>query len=171
MLEVYPLGRVQFPAAFDSGRVAEAIAELERLPGELAESVAGCADLDHVIRQDAWSIHALVHHVADSHMNAYIRTKLALTEDDPVVKAYDEVAWSRLADSRMPVEVSLELTALLHRRWTELLRHTTPQEMERGWVAPMAAEPRPLWRLPLTYAWHGAHHVAQILQARRHFGI
>jgi hypothetical protein len=171
MLQVYPIGRVSFPEAIDPATLEAAIARIEALPAALRAVVADCRDLDHPIRDGAWSIRALVHHVADSHMNAYVRTKLAATEDAPVVKPYDEVAWSKLGDAPLPVAPSLDLVDALHARWSAVLRALGPAELARPWRVPTAAEPRPLWRLPLTYAWHGDHHVAQIRQARAHFGL
>lgn len=171
MLEVYPIGRVAFPETIHADALEAALARIEALPEALSEAVADCRDPDHPIRDGAWSIRALVHHVADSHMNAYVRTKLALTEDAPIVKPYDEVAWTRLGDAALPLEPSLVLVDALHARWSAVLRELGPAELARPWRVPTAAEPRPLWRLPLTYAWHGDHHVAQIRQARDHFGI
>lgn len=170
MLDVYPVGRAEFPPGLDLGRVMVAIDRIEALPAELRAVVDGCGDLDHPIREGAWSIRQLVHHLADSHLNAYVRTKLLLTEEGPTVRPYDEVAWSRLADSRLPPEPSLALLEALHVRWVETLRGMTPDDLERPWRVP-EGEPRPAWRIPLTYAWHGAHHVAQIRQAREHFGL
>lgn len=171
MLEVYPIGRVSFPETVDPDALDAAIARIEALPEALRAVVADCRDVDHPIRDGAWSIRALVHHVADSHMNAYVRTKLAATEHEPVVRAYDEVAWSRLGDAALPLDPSLALVAALHAHWSAVLRALGPAELARPWRVPTAAEPRPLWRLPLTYAWHGDHHVAQIRQARDRFGI
>lgn len=169
MLEVYPAGRVQFPEQLDLGAVMVAIDRIEALPAELRAVVDGCGDLDHPIREGAWSIRQLVHHVADSHMNAFMRTKLVLTEDRPTVRPYDEVAWSTLADSAMPIEPSLDMVTALHVRWVEVLRSMSPADLERPYFVPDAPEPRPAWRIPLTYSWHGSHHVAQIRQAREHY--
>ena len=171
MLEVYPIGRVSFPPAIDPDAIEAAIARIEALPDALRAAVADCRELDHPIRDGAWSIRTLVHHVADSHMNAYVRTKLAATESEPLVKASDEVGWSRLGDATLPLEPSLLLVDALHERWSAVLRALGPTELARPWRVSTAPEPRPLWRLPLTYAWHGDHHVAQIRQARTHFGI
>ncbi len=170
VLEVYPIGKAQVPASLDEAVIRVATTTIAQLPDELRRSVDGCRDLDHPIREGAWSIRALVHHVADSHMNAYVRTKLALTEDSPTVKPYDEAAWARLADSSMDVEPSLDLVAALHSRWASLLESLGPAELERPWQMP-GGEPRPLWRLPVVYAWHGRHHVAQIERARETFGL
>ena len=171
MPQVYPIGRVSLPETIDPDALELAIGRIEALPDALRAVVADCRDLDHPIRDGAWSIRALVHHVADSHMNAYVRTKLALTEDAPLVKPYDEVAWTRLGDAALPVEPSLVLVDALHARWSAVLRALGPAELARPWRVATAPEPRPVWRLPLTYAWHGDHHVAQIRQARDHFGV
>ena len=171
MLEIYPIGKAQYPDELDLGRIMTAIDAVEKLPELLADAVDGCGDLDHPIREGVWSRRALAHHLADSHMNAYLRTKLALTEDSPRVKGYDEVAWSSLADYRLPVEAALDLLRPLHARWVEVLRSMGPTELDRTWVAPGASEPRPAWRIVLTYAWHGEHHVAQIRQARTHYHL
>jgi len=170
VLEVYPIGKAPLPAPLDEEVVRRSIEAIALLPGELRQAVDGCSDPDHHIREGAWSIRALVHHIADSHMNAYMRTKLALTEDAPTVKPYDQVAWSQLADNRLEVGVSLDLVTALHLRWVELLASLGPAELERPWQMP-GGEPRPLWRLPIIYAWHGRHHVAQILQARERFRL
>ena len=171
MLEVYPIGRAQVPQELDLARVLTAIDAIEALPDSLAAALDGCGDLEHPIREGVWSIKALAHHIADSHMNAYMRSKLALTEDAPRVKAYDEVAWAATADSRLPVSEALAIIRPLHRRWVELLRSMGPDELQRTWVAPGTTELRPAWRIPITYAWHGDHHVAQILQARAHYHL
>ncbi len=170
MLEVYPIGKAQVPEAFDVGVIRDSLGAMAALPAELRRAVDGCRDLDHHIREGAWSIRALVHHVADSHMNAYVRTKLALTEDEPTVKEYDEVAWSRLVDSRMDVAPSLDLVEALHERWVGLLRALDTAALERPYRMP-DGDPRPMWRLPVIYAWHGKHHVAQIVQAREAFSV
>ena len=136
MLEVYPIGKAQVPEAFDVGVIRDSLGAMAALPAELRRAVDGCRDLDHHIREGAWSIRALVHHVADSHMNAYVRTKLALTEQSPTVKPYDEVAWSRLADSRLDPGPSLDLVEALHARWVTLLESLGPDELERPWQMP-----------------------------------
>lgn len=170
MLEVYPIGKARVPEALDDAEVTASIEAIAALPSEVRRAVDGCRDLDHPIREGAWSIRALVHHLADSHMNAYVRTKLALTEDTPTVKPYDEVAWSQLADSRMDVAAAVDLLTALHARWVALLMSLGASELNRPYQTP-GGEPRPMWRLPVIYAWHGRHHVAQIVQAREAFDI
>lgn len=171
MLDVYPIGRVTFPPDLDEEAVRTAIARLEALPGALHDVLAGCRDLDHPVREGIWSVRALAHHLADSHLMAYARTRRALTEDAPVVEPYAVEAWGRLGDAALPPEASLEVLTGLHARWVAVLRALGPTELRRPWRVVGADEPRPLWRLPLTYAWHGDHHVAQIRQAREHDGF
>ncbi len=171
MPETYPIGRLTLPSSLDLGAVLVAIDRIEALPAAARSAIDGCADVDHPIRAGAWSIRQLTHHLADSHMHAFIRTKLALTEDGPTVSPYDEVAWARCADAALPVEPSLQLLEGLHRRWVELLRSLGPAELERPWHVLERPSTYPLWRLPLTYAWHGDHHVAQVVRAREHFGV
>src|ERR1700676_1379296 len=115
----YPVGRFQAPAGNGVAERATYIETLRRLPERLKAAVAGLdnAQLDTPYRDGGWTVRQLVHHVADSHANAYVRIKLALTEDWPPIKPYDEAAWAELADSRLPVDVSLEMLTALHARW------------------------------------------------------
>lgn len=171
MPETYPLGRLELPPTLDLGAVMHAIDRIEALPEALRGALDGCADLDHPIREGAWSIRQLSHHLADAHLVAYVRTKRALCEDGPTVRSYDPEAWARTPDARLPVEASLALLTGLHRRWVELLRGLGPAELERPWHVAGRTSTHALWRLPLTYAWHGDHHVAQVLRARAYYGV
>jgi hypothetical protein len=130
--------------------------------------VAGLSpeQLDTPYRDGGWTVRQVVHHVPDSHMNAFIRTKLALTEVDPTIKPYDEKAWSVLADVRnTPIETSLVLLETLHERWNHLLRALSEADFSRTLVHPEHG-PRTLDWLVALYAWHGAHHVAHITSLR-----
>ncbi len=171
MLEVYPIGRPDLPPALDLGAVMVAIDRLEALPGMLRTALDGCGDLEHPIREGAWSIRTVVHHLADTHMNAFLRSKRALTEDAPTVESVDIDAWAATADARLSVEPSLDLLAALHLRWVALLRAASPADLERTWHVHADPAPRTAWRLALLYAWHGDHHVAQIRQAREHYRL
>jgi hypothetical protein len=171
MLEVYPIGRPTFPPALDLGAVMVGIDRIEALPGVLRAAVDGCGDLDHPIRPGAWSIRVVVHHLADTHMNAFLRTKRVLTEASPRVEGVDLDAWARTADSAVGLDPSLDLIAALHPRWVELLRSASPADLERPWHVATDPAPRAAWRLPVTYGWHGDHHVAQIRQAREHYAL
>lgn len=171
MLEVYPIGRPDLSPALDLGAVMVAIDRIEALPTVLRSTLDGCGDLDHPIRDGAWPIRAVVHHVADTHMNAFLRTKRVLTEDAPTIESVDIDAWATTADTRAPVEASLDLIAALHLRWVELLRSASPADLERTWHVSADPAPRTAWRLALIYGWHGDHHAAQIRQAREHYGL
>ncbi|GMU66433.1 MAG: hypothetical protein AMXMBFR36_27070 [Acidobacteriota bacterium] len=164
----YPLGPWVRPETIATDDLRAAIAAITALPGDLAELVAGRAadELDRTIRPGAWTVRQLVHHLADSHVNAYCRHRLALTEDDPAIRPYDEVAWSNLADATgAPVATSLTLLAALHTRWALLLESLDPALFGRTFRHPQRAEPWTLAESVLHYAWHGRHHAAQIAAA------
>ena len=117
--------------------------------------------LDTPYRLDGWTIRQVIHHLADSHMNAYIRLKLALTEESPVVKTYDETKWAELADYQFPVKGSLLLLEGLHKRWAELLRTLSQSEMEKTFTHPELGVVL-IYKNIGMYAWHGKHHLAHI---------
>lgn len=167
----YPIGPFDPAARVDPSEYGALIDEIERAPAELRAAVSGLTDaqLDTPYRDGGWTVRQVVHHVPDSHMNAYIRMRLALTEERPVIRLYDEKRWAELPDSRLPVEVSLVLLETLHRRWVALLRSLTPQDYERRFVHPELGELDFAWLLRY-YAWHGRHHVAHITTLRRLMG-
>lgn len=171
MLETYPIGRVTLPQALDLGAVMQAIDDLERHPRLLRAAVDGCADVDHPIREGAWTIRQVVHHLADAHMHAFTRAKLACTEDNPTVPRYDVGRWALTEDTHAPIDASLLLIEGLHARWVALWRSLDPADLERPWQLTQPPVTYPLWRLAVLYAWHGAHHTAQIERAREHYRI
>ena len=134
----YPIGRFTPPAASDSAQRSAHIETLRTLPERLRAAVHGLseAQIDTPYREGGWTVRQLVHHVFDSHANSYVRFKLALTEDWPTIKPYDEAAWAELADSRMPVEVSLSLLDGLHERWVMLLESMSEADFAEGHVHP-----------------------------------
>lgn len=137
-------------------------------PLRMREAVSGLstAQLDTPYRDGGWSVRQVVHHVPDSHMNAYVRLKLALTEDAPTIKPYDEGAWARLPDSRVtPLEVSLALLDSLHARWSDLLRAMSDSDFQRQLLHPDHGL-MTLDRLVAMYAWHSRHHVAHVTSLR-----
>ena len=167
----YPIGKFERSkaahSAEDRKRLIDSIADL---PERLRSAVAGLngKQLDTPYREGGWMVRQVVHHLADAHMNAYARFKLALTEETPAITPFDEAAWAELADSRVtPIDVSLALVENLHARWVVLLRSLTPDDWERKVKHPDAG-PMALNLMLSLYAWHGAHHVAQInaLRAR-----
>ena len=119
-------------------------------------------------RPDGWTVKQLVHHVADSHMNAYIRFKLGLTENNPTIKPYDEAAWAELSDTKnIPINISLTLLHALHIRWTEVLKNIKREEWDRTLFHPEHQKTMTLWFVLGMYAWHGKHHVAHVTQLRK----
>ncbi len=167
----YPAGRFQAPAAITADDHERYIAEIEDLVEGLRSAIAGFDDsqLDTPYRDGGWTVRQVIHHLADSHMNSFVRFKLALTEDSPVIKPYDEAAWAELADSKQPVELSLLLLDGLHRRWVALLRSMSASDYERAFAHPE----RGLMRLDVNlalYAWHCRHHTAHITSLRSRMG-
>lgn len=169
----YPIGRFTpvTPAA-DAVR-REALGHLETLPARMREAVAGLSDArtDTPYRPGGWSVRQVVHHVADSHMNALIRLKLALTENVPTVKPYDENAWGVLADARLPIDVSLRMLDGIHARWVALYRAMNSGDFARTFRHPEYPDsPLTLDWLLQQYAWHSRHHVAHITSLRQREG-
>jgi uncharacterized damage-inducible protein DinB len=163
----YPVGRFTAPSTITPDDRTEAIATLAELPEKLRNAVDGLsfAQLSTPYREGGWTLRQLVHHVADSHMNAYIRVKLALTEDWPTIKPYDEAAWAKLHDVAAPIEWSLELIESLHARWVMLLQSLNEEQWKRGCHHPENG-PMTVELLTLLYAWHSRHHVAHITHLR-----
>ena len=164
----FPIGRYRPPHEITGAVREEWIGELESLPHKLRNAVAGLSDsqLDTRYRTGGWSVRQVVHHLPDSHMNSYVRFRLALTEDNPAIKAYEEDRWAELPDAReSPLEASLLLLDGLHRRFTALLRSLTANDFARTFRHSDLGEVRLDWTLGL-YAWHSRHHVAHITNLR-----
>ena len=168
----YPIGPFQFVEPFGPDARAAAIGVIAATPVRLRAAVAGLDDgrLDTRYRPDGWTVRQVVHHVFDSHANAYIRSKLAVTEDHPTIKPYDEAAWALLPDSARPIAGSLALLDHLHERWTALLRGLPEAAFSRTWFHPESNQVLTVDRLVATYAWHGAHHTAHVTELRRRNG-
>ncbi len=168
----YPVGRFTTPDVVTAEMCGSAIRELVALPTAMRRAVDGLSEsqLDTPYRDDGWTVRQVVHHVADSHMHAYIRVKFALTEESPTIRPYDEGAWATLPDvAIVPVSVSLSLIDGIHARWTTCLSGTTAEQMTRPFVHPeLGAQPIDLSLL--RYAWHGRHHVAHITSLRTRMG-
>ena len=163
----YPIGRFTPPASSSAAARAEHITALRYLPGNLQAAVSGLTNpqLNTPYRDGGWTVRQLVHHIADSHANAYVRSKLALTEDWPTIKPYDEAAWARLTDSRLPTDCSLAMIAALHERWVALLESLSDSDFERGYVHPENGR-QTLATVLALYAWHSRHHTAHIISLR-----
>lgn len=167
----YPIGTFRHAAA-DIADHAAAIATIAALPENLRSAVDGLtnAQLDTPYREGGWTVRQLVHHIADSHMNAYLRIHLALTEDWPAIQAYDEKLWAELPDARTgSIDVSIDLLAALHRRWARLLRLLTEQQWQRGYIHPVNGR-QTIAEAIARYDWHCRHHVAHIVELRKRRG-
>lgn len=165
----FPVGPFVADEADDDRRRRAHITEIERAPTRMRETVSGLSDEQFDTKYRNWTIRQIVHHLADSHLNSYVRFKLALTEERPTIKPYDESRWSLLADAqRADVEPSLQLLQSLHVRWAYLLRSLTPDAYQRSFYHPENKEVVPLWRALAYYVWHARHHTAQIDWVKKH---
>lgn len=165
----YPVGKFQKPDAYTPASRAAAIDEIATLPKNARAAVAGLSDaqLDTPYREGGWTIRQVIHHLADSHMNAYIRHRFTVTEDKPTVKPYDENVWASLPDAKSgPVDWSLSILEGVHARWATLLRSLRSEDFSRAFVHPEHGERILDWNVAM-YAWHSRHHVAHILQRRK----
>jgi hypothetical protein len=167
----YPVGPFT-PEESTADILAGATTEIERLPANLRAAAQGLTErqLDTPYRPGGWTVRQVVHHVADSHMNGLIRVKLALTEDHPTIKPYDETAWAHLADMTLPVDVSLILIEQVHTRWVAVLRSLTPAQQQRTFVHPEHGTVMTVGYHTQNYGWHGRHHVAHITALRQREG-
>jgi uncharacterized damage-inducible protein DinB len=165
----YPIGKLEIPKEINAARREQAISSIAQAPKKLREAVKGLseAQLDTPYREGGWTVRQLVHHVPDSHMNAYVRLRLALTEDSPTIKPYDEAKWAELTDAKTgPIAVSQNLLDSLHERWDRLWRSMTQEQFSRPMVHPEHGERNIDWLLFL-YEWHGRHHAAHITELRK----
>jgi hypothetical protein len=168
----YPIGNFAGPVEQTPEQRRASIAVLAALPENLRSAVSGLseAQLDTPYREGGWTVRQLVHHVADSHINAYVRTRKALTEDWPAVAAYDEKVWAGLPDAKtLPVEVSLKLLDALHIRWAALLESLSDADWQRGYVHSENGRQK-LAEVIQLYDWHCRHHVAHITELRKRNG-
>jgi uncharacterized damage-inducible protein DinB len=168
----YPVGRYTPPAQIDAAQRAEWIGQIETMPAKLRAAVEGLSDaqLDTPYRPGGWTVRQVIHHVPDSHMNAFVRMKLTLTEDVPQIKTYEEAEWAKLPDATLtPTETSLTLLTALHERWVLLLRALGDEQWSRAFRHPEWGETRLDKTLGL-YAWHSLHHVAHITALREREG-
>ena len=159
----YPIGKFQRPEPTMIEERLSAVATLAELPTLLRNAVDPIegSRLDTPYRDGGWTVRQLVHHIADSHMNAYVRVRLALTADSPTIVPYDEAAWAELEDSKAPIEWSLSLIESLHARWVMMLQPLTAAQWQRAFLHPENG-PVTVELATLTYAWHSRHHVAHI---------
>jgi len=165
----FPVGKFSYIGPLSEEQRKNLLNDIAQTPVNLRSAVKGLSDsqLDTPYRHGGWTVRQVVHHVPDSHMNAYIRFKMALTEDSPTIKTYEEARWAELPDTKAtPLEVSLVLLDTLHDRWVRLLRSLTPEQWNRTYRHPELG-PMTLEKVLALYAWHGPHHVAHITELRK----
>ena len=168
----FPVGEFRFPESVSAADLDTFIHQIAETPAQMRAAVAGLSEqqLDTPYRPGGWTVRQLVHHVPDSHINSYVRYRLALTEDEPVIKPYDEKLWAELADARsMPVQPSLVLLESLHARWVPLLRSLSAADWKRTFRHPELGVVS-LENNAALYAWHGRHHVAHMTALRERNG-
>ena len=165
----FPIGKFRFDGPLTKDQSQKALDDIANTPANLRAAVKGLTDaqLDTPYRPGGWTVRQAVHHVPDSHLNSYVRFKLALTEDEPTIKPYAEDRWAELADTKAtPIEVSLTMLDSLHDRWVRLLRSLTPGDWKRTFRHPELG-PMTLEKTLALYAWHGRHHVSHVTELRK----
>ena len=168
----YPIGPCSYPATATAEERRIWIVDIAETPAKLRAAVTGlsAAQLDTPYRPGGWTVRQVVHHLPDSHVNAYVRFKLALTEDEPTIKPYDEKQWAGMPDSLTgPIEMSLDLAESLHRRWSLVLNNMTGADFEKSIRHPEIGVLK-LKSVLAGYGWHSRHHVAQIVATRQRMG-
>ena len=168
----FPIGPFKFEGEPSQQQLQQFISDIEQTPARLRAAIEGLSEqqLDTPYRPGGWTVRQVAHHVPESHVNAYVRMKLALTEDNPTIKPYDEARWAETPDVRAtPVAVSLVLLESLHQRWVVLLKALGPADLARTFVHPESG-PWTLRKYVALYSWHGKHHVAHITSLRERMG-
>jgi predicted tellurium resistance membrane protein TerC len=165
----YPIGKFQAKETYTSEELQKLIAKIEHLPVKLEAAVESLSNeqQDTPYRDGGWTVRQVVHHLSDSHMNAYIRTKWALTENSPLIKAYDQKSWAETPDAKMPIEGSLDVLKSLHKKWGGMLKQLKADDLTKEFIHPETNKHIRLSQLIATYAWHGDHHLAHINSLKR----
>ncbi|MFD2147722.1 YfiT family bacillithiol transferase [Mucilaginibacter antarcticus] len=160
----YPIGKFAIPDVYTPEAIQEWIQDIKALPAQIHEATNGLTDeqLDTPYRPEGWTLRQVVHHLADSHMNALIRFKWTLTEDAPTIKAYDEKGWALQADYKLPIAPSLPMLEGIHLHMVALFESFTNEQWDLYFIHPQTGKDMTLKRTLATYAWHGKHHLAHI---------
>jgi hypothetical protein len=168
----YPIGRFNFDGQPSEQQIKEFISDIEQAPARVRGALAWLSEqqLETPYRPGGWTLRQVAHHIPESHMNAYVRMKLALTEDNPIIKPYDEARWAETPDvSATPIAASLTMLEALHQRWVTLLKALGPADFARTFVHPESG-PWTMGKYVALYSWHGKHHVAHITSLRERMG-
>ncbi len=168
----YPIGPFKFDGQPSEQQIKQFISDIEQAPARLRAALAGLSEqqLETPYRPGGWTLRQVAHHVPESHMNAYVRMKLALTEDNPTIKPYDEARWAETPEVReTPIATSLTMLDALHQRWVTLLKALGPADFASTFTHPESG-PWTIGRYLALYSWHGKHHVAHITSLRERMG-
>ncbi len=168
----YPVGRFDWSRQVSKEDRIKAIQTIAAFPAKMRDAVKSLNDaqLNTPYRPDGWTIRQVVHHCPDSHMNAYIRFKLALTENSPTIKPYEQTEWAKLPDSKLDPEVSLQLIESVHKRWVTIMENMTDEEWELGWIHPDHNAFQAMKQVVTLYGWHCEHHRAHITRLKDRMG-
>jgi hypothetical protein len=168
----YPIGQFKAPATYTSELLEYYISVIENFPDKMRVAVEKLdqAQLNTPYRPGGWTVIQLVNHCADSHMNAHIRVKLALTEETPTIKPYREELWAELADASMPVAIALQILEGVHLRWVQVLRSLNEEQWMRGFIHPEKGRELSLKEAAASYAWHCEHHLAHVVNLKKRMG-
>jgi len=161
----YPIGRFEYPESYTKVDLSRWISEIEKVPAMYRTVVASMnkEQLNTAYRPSGWTARQVIHHVPDSHMQAYARFKHVLTEERPIIKPYDEGLWAQLSDSTdTPVEISLNLLEALHQRWVLLIKGMQEDQFKQIYIHPQYGKEYELGAVCKLYAWHGMHHLAHL---------
>lgn len=161
----YPIGQFVMPEIFDEKQATIWISEIEALPNQIKKATENLSDeeLNQVYRPDGWTLRQVIHHIPDSHMNAYIRFKQAITEDTPIIRPYFEERWAETEEAKNgAIQMSVTLLTSLHQRWAAFLKTIKFEDYQRKYIHPEHGKQFTLANMLGTYAWHGKHHLAHI---------
>ena len=166
----YPIGKFSAKESYTVAELKDFIDRLQSLPSRLQAALQGLSDaqLDTPYREGGWTVRQVVHHLADSHLNAYVRVKWTLTEDTPIIKPYDEKLWATTPETAADPAISLAFLKALHVKWVLLLNGITDSDLSRQFIHPATQRAVRLDQLMAMYAWHGDHHLAHITELRNH---
>jgi len=165
----YPIGKFSPQETYSENDIQSSISRIASLPARLESAVQGLTtvQLDTPYRDGGWTIRQVIHHMADSHMNAYIRFKWTITEETPMIKAYNEKAWAETPETSADPVISLNVLKALHAKWIVLLKGLKPEHLKREFIHPETKKNVPLARIVMMYAWHGDHHLAHITELKK----
>lgn len=160
----YPIGKFTPQDQYTASELAACIQRIESLPARIKAEVTSLTTtkLDTPYREGGWTARQVIHHLSDSHMNAYIRIKWTLTEDTPMIKAYDEKAWAETAETKLDPAISIQLLSALHVKFVELLKRITPEQLKKEFTHPETKKQVSIERMIALYAWHGDHHLGHL---------